>query len=126
MTKLIITLLLPLLAVVWLFYVIKRKAKYQTAVDGIGAMLIYWIVGFLVTWLFATYLGLYLYGMAQQQEVGGSAKILFVLSVYVGGLWGALLPYRAYARSNKDSVWIWLGSALLYSVLFYLSTMFVR
>ncbi|TCP55643.1 hypothetical protein EV586_103296 [Tumebacillus sp. BK434] len=126
MTKLIITLLLPLLAVVWLFYVIKRKAKYQQAVDSIGAMLIYWIVGFLVTWLFATYLGLYLYGLAQAGDVGGGAKVLFVLSVYVGGLWGALLPYRAYARSNKDSVWIWLGSAFLYSVLFYLSTMFVR
>lgn len=126
MTKLIITLLLPLLAVVWLFYVSKRKAKYKPAVNGIGPMLIYWIVGFLLTWLFATYLGLYLYGLAQEGGVGEGAKLLFMLSVYVGGLWGALLPYRAYARSNKDSVWIWLGSGLLYSVLFYLSTMFVR
>ncbi|ASS76367.1 hypothetical protein CIG75_16350 [Tumebacillus algifaecis] len=126
MIKLIITLLLPLLAVVWLMYVIKRKAKYQTPVDGIGAMLIYWIVGFLVTWLFATYLGLYMYGLATETGVGESAKILFVLSVYVGGLWGALLPYRAYARAKKDKVGIWLGSAFVYSVLFYLSTMFVR
>ncbi|MFD2171766.1 hypothetical protein [Tumebacillus lipolyticus] len=126
MVKLIITLLLPLLAVLWLMYVIKRKAKHQPAVNNIGAMLIFWIVGFLVTWLFGTYLGLYLMGLATETGAGDGAKVLFIGSVYISALWGALFPYRAYARSGKDSVWIWLGTGLLYSLLFYLSTMFVR
>lgn len=126
MVKLIITLLLPLLAVLWLMYVIKRKAKHQPAVNNIGAMLIFWIVGFLVTWLFGTYLGLYLMGLATETGAGDGAKVLFIASVYISALWGALVPYRAYARSGKDSVWIWLGTGLLYSLLFYLSTMFVR
>jgi hypothetical protein len=126
MIKLIVTLLMPLFAVVWLWFVIKRKAKYQPAVDSVGAMLIYWIVGFLITWLFATYLGLYLLGLASENGVGESARALTVAGVYISGLWGALLPYRAYARSGKDAVWVWLGSAMLYSLLFYLSTMFVR
>lgn len=130
----LVTLMLPLLAVVWMFFVVKRKSVLQPATEtpGAGTQISAWGFGFVITWLAATYLGLYLAGMMQMEEaaVTGADKSLGALvtwaGLYTSALWGALVPYRMLARQGKRSVALWLGIALAYMLLFFVATLFVR
>ena len=132
--SLIVTLLLPLLAAFWLRGVIRRNSLQRPAeAPSNGAVFIlFYIVGFALTWTVATFLGLYLLGQMGQgtgavsQGAVTATNGVALLGVYVGGLWGALLPYRILARNGKTSIWIWLGLGLFYAVLFYISTLILH
>ena len=121
--KILITLLLPLLAALWLHFVIKRKSEMMDATSPYGLFTrgVHYVFGFFISCAVATYLGLYLYSV----QTGG-VYLASYASIYIGGLWGALVPYRMLAREGKRSVWVWLGLALVYSFLFYLLTEFTR
>ncbi|HEU4963539.1 MAG TPA: hypothetical protein VFV52_06725 [Bacilli bacterium] len=127
-----ITLLLPFLAVLWMHYVIRRKSAMYPATEptGTGTKVVVYVIGFVVTWFVATYLGLYLVGMMQLDSGMVSdgdrtlGTIVSFAGLFVSGLWGALAPYRMLARAGKRSNGLWLGLALVYAVLFYLSTLF--
>jgi hypothetical protein len=121
--RILITLLLPLLAALWMGHVIKRKSEQMEAASPYGLFTrgVYYVFGFFITCAVATYLGLYLYSMQS-----GGIYLASYASIYIGGLWGALVPYRMLARAGKRSAWVWLGLALLYAFLFYLLTEITR
>lgn len=133
--KIIVTLLLPLLASVWLFFVIRQKSLLQPVTQsyGMGMKTIYWIVGLLASFFLATYFGLYL--LAQMKTTGGmyvspslqsQANLVTKAGLYISGLLGSLFPYRLLAREGKRQVWIWLANALIYAFLFFVFTFMVR
>ena len=121
--KILITLLLPLLAALWLHFVIKRRSELMevTSPYGLFTRGVNYVFGFFISCAVATYLGLYLYSV----QTGG-VYLASYASIYIGGLWGALVPYRMLAREGKRSGWIWLGLALVYAFLFYLLTEIAR
>lgn len=127
---LLVTLLLPLLAVVWMMLVLRRKALMASPAEPYsrfarGAV---WLAGFIITWAFATFLGLYLLAQIGSGTTEASTGLTFLTGVaplYIAGLWGALVPFRMLAREGKASVTCWLITAAAYAVLYYLtSTLF--
>lgn len=93
-----------------------------------GVLAAVFIGGFVISWLLATYLGLYVFGQMGSGEkdvpegAGLAGQLVSLLAIYTGGLWGALLPYRVLARTGRIQMWNWLLIALVYGVLFYGST----
>ncbi len=128
--NLLVTLLLPLLAVIWMRFVLRRKALHSPVEEPYStfARVAVWVAGFVITWAFSTFLGFYLLA---QISTGGAAQANTGLTIltgfatpYISGLWGALVPYHMLAREGKESLITWLGAALAYAVVFYLSTLF--
>jgi len=130
----LVTLLLPLLAAVYMFFVVRRASvqKPAEAPSTPGTYGLYYLVGFALTWVASTYLGFYLL-----QQLGGvetavthgeelASQWIALLGVYIGGLWGAILPYRIHARNGHRAAWLWLLIGLAYSVLFYGSTLMME
>ena len=126
--KILITLLLPLLAALWLHYLIKRKSEVNEVSHPYGSFTrgVNYIFGFFLSSAAATYLGLYLFAMFSEGEQASGAYWVSYASIYIGGLLGALVPYRMLAREGKRSIWVWLGLGLVYAFLFYLLTEFTR
>lgn len=131
--RVIITLLLPLLASIWMMFVIRYKSIRQPVSSkySVAAILVYGIIGFVVSAFLATYFGLYLTaqlttGQMVSQALASEANFVTKVGLYISGLWGALFPYRLLAREGKRQVWIWLAIALVYAFVFFIFTFMVR
>jgi hypothetical protein len=115
-----ITLLLPLGAAIWLFLIIRRNALQHQIEGHYNDVLrvVFYFAGFWISFLFATYIGLYLYAKG--------SYLLALIGLYISGLLGALVPYRIRAKEGNASAVGWLVTALVYAVLFYVVTWVFR
>lgn len=112
----LITVILPLAAAIWLFLIIRRNGRMNPIEGHTHDVLrvVLYVAGFWVSFLFATYIGFYLYA--------SGSGFLSVVGLFVSGMLGALIPYRMRAREGNDSVIGWLVTALVYTILFYAVT----
>ncbi|MGZ4107792.1 MAG: hypothetical protein ACXVO1_10695 [Tumebacillaceae bacterium] len=131
--KVIVTLLLPLLAALWLFATVRRRSMLNPATGSYNVLVVvlYWIVGFIVTTYVATYFGYYLVGLLKTPHAvtpayASLANVFTKIVIFTSGLFGALIPYRLLARQGKTQFWIWLVIAAAFSILFFIFTFTVR
>jgi hypothetical protein len=126
--SLIITLLLPFQAALWLFAVIRRRSALEPVSNpyGGGARAVAYLSGFVVSWFFGTYLGLYLLSMLKDTQDSAAGTWTSFAGLFIAGLLGALLPYRLQAREGKRSAWGWVAIAGVYVVLYYLAAQILR